>query len=68
MPAQTPGNVGENSVAVVKLDRKRRAWKDLLDAAVNFKRRLFVVDAVRLDFTCFCRAISSSDNYPLLVV
>ncbi len=66
MPAQTSGNVGQNHVAVVQLDGKRRARKHLLDAAVNFERRLFVVNAVRFDFACFfCRAISSSDNDPL---
>ncbi len=63
MPAQTSGNVGQNRVAVVQLNRERRARKHLLDAAVNFKRRLFVVDAVRLDITCFWRAISTCDNF-----
>jgi hypothetical protein len=62
MPAQTSGNVGQNYVAVVEFDRERRAWKHLLDAAVNFKRRLFVVDAVSLDYASFCRAIASSDK------
>jgi len=52
-------------MAVIKLDRKRRAWKDLFDAAVDFKRRLFGIDAVCFDVTGFCRAIASSDNNPL---
>lgn len=67
MPAQTTGNMGKNYVAVIKLDREGRTWKNLLDAAVNFERRLFVVDAVRLDFSCFGRAaIPSSDNILLM--
>lgn len=67
MPAQTSGNVGQNRVAVVKLDRERRAGKHLLDATVNLERLFLGVDAVGLDFTWFFwRAIASSDNNPLL--
>lgn len=65
MPAQTAGNVGKNRVPVVEFDRERGAWEHLLDAAVHFERRLFVVDAVRLDFTRAWRSIPSSDNDPL---
>ena len=65
MPAETSGNVGENRVAVVEFDGERGARKHLLDAAVDFQRFLFVLDAVRFNFSCFWRAIASSDNDPL---
>jgi hypothetical protein len=32
VPAQTPGNVCEDDVSVIELDRKGRAGEDLLDA------------------------------------
>ena len=38
MAAQPAGNVRENDVAVIELDRKGRARKDLLDIADYFKR------------------------------
>ncbi|HEY8314265.1 MAG TPA: hypothetical protein VIG51_08800 [Candidatus Baltobacteraceae bacterium] len=41
MTAQTAGNVGEDRVAVLELDRKGRAWKNLLDRAKDLERRLF---------------------------
>jgi hypothetical protein len=53
MPAQTSGNVSQDRVAVIQLDGKRRARKDLLYAAVDFERRLFGDDAVRLDVARF---------------
>jgi hypothetical protein len=68
MPSQTSGDVRQNCVAVVEVDRERRAWKHLLDAAVNLKRQLFVVDAVRLDFPYFSCAISSSDKWSSLAL
>lgn len=39
--AQTSGDVGQNDVAVVELDRKRRARKNLLDGSANLDRSLF---------------------------
>jgi hypothetical protein len=62
MPSQTSGNVRQDSVAIVKLDREGRAGKYLLDAAVNLKWRLFEVDAACLDFPCLCCASASSDR------
>jgi hypothetical protein len=52
MAAQPPGYVGQDRMAVFQLDRKRRAWKNLLDRAENFKRRLFG----KLDFGLYAWA------------
>jgi hypothetical protein len=41
MAAQTPGDMRENRVTVLKLDRKRRAGEDLFDRAEDFERRFF---------------------------
>lgn len=63
--SETSGDVSQNCVAVVELDRERRAGKHLRDAAMNFERRLFGVDVARLGFAGFWCAASSSDNDPL---
>jgi hypothetical protein len=39
--AQTSGDVGQNDVAVLELDGKRRTRKNLLDGAGYFNRSLF---------------------------
>jgi hypothetical protein len=39
--AQPSGDVRQDDVAVVELDGKRRARKDLLDAAERLERRFF---------------------------
>ena len=35
MPAQAPGNLSQDDVAVIELDREGRAWKNLLDAPIT---------------------------------
>jgi hypothetical protein len=41
VPAQTSGNVRQNNMAVIELDGKSCAGKNLLDAAEDFERRFF---------------------------
>ena len=43
MPAQASGNMCENSVAVIELDRKGRARKNLLDMSEYLDRRFLNV-------------------------
>ena len=62
MPAETAGDVGQNRVTVVELDRKCCAGEHLTDAAVNLERLLFVIDVSRLNFSYFFRATSNSDR------
>lgn len=63
--AQSSRNVRKDNVAVVELDGKRGARKNLLDAAIDFQRRFFVVfGRVSLGDTRIVVpvAITSSDN------
>lgn len=41
MPAQTPGDVGQDDVTVAKFDREGCAWKDLFNASYDFEGRFF---------------------------
>lgn len=43
MPAQTSGDMRQDDVAVIQLDGKRRARKNLFDAAEDLERRFFEV-------------------------
>jgi hypothetical protein len=43
MPAQAPGDVRENDVAVVELDGEGRAREDLLNAAEDLDRRFLYI-------------------------
>lgn len=43
MPAQASGDVRQDDVAVIQFDGKRRAWKDLFDAAEDLERRFLGV-------------------------
>lgn len=63
--AQSSRNVRKDNVAVVELDGKRGARKNLFDAAIDFQRRFFVVfGGVSLGDTriVITVAITSGDN------
>jgi hypothetical protein len=63
--SQAPGDVRENNVAIVQLDGKRRAGKNLFDTAVDFQRSLFVVFDALLDRSgCgVAAAVARSDKF-----
>jgi len=64
MTAQASGDVREDDVAVVEFDGKRRARKNLFDAAVDFQRSLFgIFRRGRFRSTRVgVAAVASSDN------
>jgi hypothetical protein len=64
VPAQASGDVRQDDVPVIELDRKGRARKNLLDIAEYLKRGLFhILRGVGFWYACACSVLSIANGY-----